>query len=260
MKRKILFILFFLLFSIFIVVTSIFVHKNISSILCNNIEIIFDSKISFVDKNYILNYLKENNFKIDSTTKISEIDFDKIEKQIKTIPYIKDVDIYNNFSGTVFFKITQRNPIARIFTAENQQFYIDDENQIIPTSPNYSALVPVVICEKINKQFFLPIDNNISDKNIINYQLTSQDFFNFLQYIDHSDLWKNQIDQIHITGKNEIELIPRIGNQIILLGTIDNFKYKLNKLNSLYQEVLLKGNWNKYQVINLKYSNQIICK
>ena len=76
---------------------------------------------------------------------------------------------------------------------------------------------------------------------------------------NNNPFWDAQIEQIYVTENNEIELIPRIGDNLILLGKIDNFEQKLENLQCLYEQALSKVGWNKYDTINLKYNNQVIC-
>ena len=69
-----------------------------------------------------------------------------------------------------------------------------------------------------------------------------------------------QVEQIYINSEREFELIPRIGNQLIIFGDIDNYEYKFGKLKSFYLKTLPYVGWNTYNEINIQYSNQIICK
>lgn len=75
--------------------------------------------------------------------------------------------------------------------------------------------------------------------------------------------WNNQIEQIYVSRgkKNErvIEIVPRVGDHIVYLGTINNFEKKLNNLKIFYDKAIKTVGWNKYAKVNLEYENQIIC-
>jgi cell division protein FtsQ len=81
-----------------------------------------------------------------------------------------------------------------------------------------------------------------------------------IKYIDDNDFWSAQIDQIYVDSNNDIDLIPRVGNQLIHIGTTENIEGKLKNLAAFYDKVLPEVGWNKYSVINLEYKDQIVCK
>ena len=72
-------------------------------------------------------------------------------------------------------------------------------------------------------------------------------------------LTPEQVEQIHVTPKQEIVLVPRIGNHIIEIGKADNLEKKLAKLEEFYKEGLNKVGWNKYNKINIEFDKQVIC-
>jgi cell division protein FtsQ len=64
---------------------------------------------------------------------------------------------------------------------------------------------------------------------------------------------------MYIHKDHEIELIPRVGAHIIHFGDISDYKYKFFKLKAIYEKGFNALGWNKYEHINLKFSNQVIC-
>jgi cell division protein FtsQ len=81
-----------------------------------------------------------------------------------------------------------------------------------------------------------------------------------VNHIEDDSFWSAQIDQIHVDGNSEINLIPRVGNHLVHLGTIENVEDKLRNLGAFYEKVLPEVGWNKYRIINLEYKDQIVCK
>ena len=65
--------------------------------------------------------------------------------------------------------------------------------------------------------------------------------------------------QLHINENKEVELIPRVGNHVILLGGEEEMEEKFEKLLLFYQKGIQQTGWNKYSIINLKYKNQLVC-
>jgi cell division protein FtsQ len=81
-----------------------------------------------------------------------------------------------------------------------------------------------------------------------------------VNHIRKDNFWAAQIDQIYIDGKDEVNLIPRLGNHTIHLGSFMNYEGKLRNLEAFYSDVLPEVGWSKYSVINLEYKDQIVCK
>ena len=57
----------------------------------------------------------------------------------------------------------------------------------------------------------------------------------------------------------KVELVPRVGNHIIMLGSFDRFEQKLEKLRKFYLYGLNEIGWNAYSKIDLQYRDQVVC-
>ena len=78
-------------------------------------------------------------------------------------------------------------------------------------------------------------------------------------YISNDPFFKAQIEQIYVDPDGEIELIPAVGSHVILFGRADDLDDKFSKLYAFYKYGLNKIGWNKYDIINIKYKNQVVC-
>ena len=81
----------------------------------------------------------------------------------------------------------------------------------------------------------------------------------FALFLQENDFWNNQIEQIYVHPDNEVELIPRVGNHRIVLGSFVDFEEKLDNLRLFYEKAIPKVGWEKYSIISLKYKDQIVC-
>ena len=170
---------------------------------------------------------------------LKDINTTAIEKVLSEHPAIKEVECYKTPSGNLRIDIWQKKPIFRVMS-NNGNYYIDDEKNTIPISDDFAAYVPIVTGD-VNKEFAM------------------NELFDFIVFLRDNKFWNSQIEQININKDNEVELIPRVGDQIILLGTLDDYEKKLNKLMILYEDGLNNIGWNQYSKINLQYKGQIIC-
>ena len=74
------------------------------------------------------------------------------------------------------------------------------------------------------------------------------------------DFWRAQITQVYVRDTLNVELVPRVGSQIIALGDLSGYEYKLMKLRSLYASRLPGEGLNRYDRIDLRYGRQVVCK
>jgi len=56
-----------------------------------------------------------------------------------------------------------------------------------------------------------------------------------------------------------MELIPKVGNHLIIFGDTSQMSQKFENLILFYRKGLTKVGWDKYNIINLKFKNQVVC-
>jgi len=81
-----------------------------------------------------------------------------------------------------------------------------------------------------------------------------------LQYIDADPFWKAQIAQIELNENNELTLYPQVSKQVIIFGSPEDYEQKFKKLKVFFKQILPQKGWNKYEKVNIKYNNQIVCE
>ena len=91
---------------------------------------------------------------------------------------------------------------------------------------------------------------NVKDLGNSNSEVLIKNIYNLSGYINQHELWNSQFVQIYVTKSGEFELVPRVGPHLILLGEIEDYEEKLNKLEIFYKEGLNTVGWNKYLKIN----------
>lgn len=182
------------------------------------------------------------------------VDPRKIEEVLTGSPFVKTAECYKTQDGRVCITLTQRLPIVRIKNEKGEDYYLDDNGGIMPNSKYTSDLIVVT--------GYVP-------------QWYAQHYIYLLaETLMTSDLWRNQVEQINVLPNRGIEIIPRVGNHIVFLGYLPEFKpakkrktevpkfveKKLNRLEKFYKYGLSQAGWNKYSYISLEFDNQIICK
>ena len=207
--------------------------------VCHKLEIIFNDgdKVQLINQADVARILEENNLNPVGKT-IKYISTETIEGTLHKNPMIKMAECYKTPSGVVFIRLQQRCPKLRVVGLGS--YYIDTDRKPMPISPNYAAYVPVV-----------------SGK--VTVSMASGPIFDFVSFLEKNSFWNAQIEQINVRDDKKIELVPRVGAGIILLGTLDNYQSKLEKLRKLYVNGFNTIGWNRYKLIDLEYKDQVVC-
>lgn len=180
---------------------------------------------------------------------IANFDLDKMEKALQKNIWIKKAEIFFDNNGMLQVEISEREPVARIFTRGGSSFYIDSTLMMLPLSDKLSARLPVFTGFPSEATVLNKKDSALlKDIRTISLELQADRFLN------------SMIDQVDITSQRQFDMIPKIGNQVILFGEATDAKNKFRSLKLFYKNVIAQVGWNKYSAINLQYKNQVVGK
>ena len=66
--------------------------------------------------------------------------------------------------------------------------------------------------------------------------------------------------QVNVLADGTVEIVPRVGDNIVYLGSPGGIGRKLDRLAKFYKYGLSRVGWDRYSYISLEFDNQIICK
>ncbi|MBB6497891.1 cell division protein FtsQ/DivIB [Pedobacter cryoconitis] len=227
-----------------------FVSVKKHTVKVTNIKILIPGADNFIEREEIDAILKQSEGQLIGR-KLEEINLHDIETKIKANPYIALSTVYADMDGVIHIEINQRQPLLRIISSSGQDFYIDKNGLKMPVSPNFTANV-VVANGHILEHFSGRVDTLITKM--------AMDLYKTALFLKKDTLWDSQIEQIFVNDKDDIELIPRVGNQRIILGNADSLQTKMTNLLTFYKEAMPKVGWDTYKTINIKYTNQVVCE
>lgn len=220
------------------------------------INIIDSSDYHFVTKRQLLNLVYGSNGNIAGMP-VKEVSVDDIEDRIKELRELKVVEVYTSIDGLVHVYADQRDPLFRVMPDEGGDYFVDKDGILFRKRNLYTPRLHIV---EGNVTVSSKMLEGISVLDTSIKRTILRDIYHFVRYINNDDFWSAQIDQIYVGNRDEIDLIPRVGNHMIHLGTFDNFEGKLRNMRAFYDKVLPEVGWNKYSMINLEFKDQIVCK
>lgn len=212
---------------------------------CLAVELIVkkgDEASLFVDEKDIEQMLKNANV-YPKGMLMKDVDTEKIEEIIRKNEFIAQVECYKSSNGKLCVNVEQRIPVIFVIPEGQDGYFVDAKGNIIPNHNTATNLV--VASGAIDKKY------------------ASKVLSEFGQFLQTDDFWNNQIEQVYVRkdrkGKQVVELVPRVGDQIVYLGPLDDYQKKLSKLKTFYEKAVGTVGWRKYAKVNLEYDNQIIC-
>lgn len=221
----------------------VFVSPSTSgSVCCTGTMVNVDDSTDykFVNKIDIIKYMNSANINPNGLS-YKNINLHNMEKKIAGIPFVKEAQCYKSPGGFLCVDILQRKPILRIKTP-TQDLYLDSEGSLMNTSTAFSAYVPVLLSEKTLGKKYLKTD-----------------IYEFAYYVYNDKFLNSLVEQIYIDANGNVEMVPRVGSQIVVLGSTEGYQKKMARLKKLYEKGFSKVGWNKYKKIDLTYDNQAVC-
>jgi cell division protein FtsQ len=233
-----------------VVVLMSFISVKKDTLKCKDVKVILPGSNNFIERDEVDKILLESNGSLVGRN-LNDINIHKLENLLKSNPFIEYAKVFADMNGTVHVEIRQRKPLMRIINMANVNFYIDEKGFKIPMSDNYTARV-LVANGLINEDFSGQVDTLSSQ--------FAKDLFRVAKFIKADTLWNDQIEQLFVDLNGDIEIVPRVGDHKIILGTADSLDTKFRNLLVFYKKAIPKVGWDTYKTINLKYANQIICE
>ena len=177
---------------------------------------------------------------------VKAIDVAALENALEGHTWIADAELYFDTHDILHVSVTERVPVARVFTTAGNTFYLDSGGQRMPLLPHVNVRVPVVTGFSNAKKLQ-------EADSVVAREVTA-----IARYFGKHPFWNAQIAQIDITPAGTFELLPVVGNHIIRIGNAEGLETKLANLLLFYKQVLRHTGFDKYAVVDVRYNDQVI--
>ena len=207
---------------------------------CITFEVIVrDSlRLQFVQAGDIIELVREH-YLYPVGKPLNEINTLAIREAIETNELVESADVFSTPRGAIIASITQREPVLRVISETNGSFFVDNNGEIMPVSPNFAVRVPLAT-------------------GFISQEFAQNCLFDFAMFLNRNPNWNAWFEQIVVERNQHVVLIPRIGDFRIIMGSLDNYTTKLNNFALFVERGLNVLGWNRYSEINLRFENQIV--
>lgn len=217
---------------------------------CTSLRVVVQGRETFIDQEDVSSMIEENFGQVIGQP-LHELPTQLIESELKQSPYVAKADVFMDMDGVLQVIIEQRQVVVRIINQQGEEFYVDGEGKKIPVTLKYVPHVMVAngfIAEGYQTPL-APVETDLVKDLVKIVNRTSDD-----------ELWKNQIVQLYVNQDRDIEIVPRVGQQQLILGSADSLAHKLERLEKFYTHILPRVGTEAYTSVNVKYGGQIVCE
>lgn len=214
-----------------------------------NVEPLDEEDLLITEEDILLTLERSFGFRMEGVP-IANLNVARMEQVLEKDPFILDANVFVDAKNYVNITIEQREPIIRVIDKNGLDYYMDKDGFRMPLSKHFTARVMVATGNlPPHTPEFLDKESDML-KNV--FELTHK-------LLDNS-FFTAQIEQIYVSNKREVILIPKLGDQKIILGPYEDIDEKLEKLLVFYKRVVTNEGWSKYKTINLRFKDQLVCE
>ncbi|MBC7902980.1 MAG: hypothetical protein H7Y27_06140 [Gemmatimonadaceae bacterium] len=178
---------------------------------------------------------------------ITNFDLAKLESVLERNIWVKKANLFFDNNQKLRVNIEEREPIARVFTVAGSSYYIDSSGTRLPLKDKMSIKLPVFTNFASEKSFHRGKDS-----------LVLEGIKKIAGFLQSDPFWLAQVAQIDITAAGNFEIVPLVGNHIVMFGDGNDCAAKFKRLLVFYRQVSAKYGLEKYSVVNVQYDKQVI--
>lgn len=188
-------------------------------------------------------------------TAVDSIDLYKIENILNGKDGILKSEAYVRNDGSLKIDIQQRTPIIQ-FQTRAYGFYCDCFGVLFPMLEDFT-------CEALIVGGHIPLD---VDDCINGSPVCAEDgkwldeIIEITWRINSSGFLKEKIAKILIAEDGQLSIIPKEGGEKFLFGHLTDVETKFEKIQIYYEMIAPAKEEGKYEVVDLRYNKQIVCK
>jgi cell division protein FtsQ len=250
---------------VYLIVTAVYCSRREADRICAglNITVTNSPQVGLITAETVRNLLVNARMKITGA-RLDTLDLRAVERVLARRAYVESVRVYTSLDNKLNIDVRQRTPALRVQTENGYRFFLSEDGWVIPLRWSSPIDVPIVTGVP-SLPFGTDFEGLLPGAGEVQKKLPESEAFlwnllNFVEFLQRDPFWRGQIVQIAVTEAHEVELVPRVGRGTIILGSLERFEAKLNKLLKFYRKGLAYEGWNTYAYIDLRYAGQVVCR
>lgn len=212
----------------------LFSHSKKSARTANKIEIKFTNSSLLTDTLSVNKLLKQN---LDQQSKQfkESLDLNMLESQLKQIPEVQNIEVYEFPQGDFYVEVTERKPLFEVLS--HKHFFADSEGILFEYRSLDSLKLPVFVMDSTGASIAQTAD--------------------LISKLKNYPLLEMELETICL-NENEYIFKLRSFPFDVILGDSSRLNQKIQKLKVFCAFQISQDSLNKYELINLSYKNQVV--
>lgn len=239
MKKKMLVLACAILLSIGTWVVGAWASKQPTDAVCQRLEILLcdSAQHQFVSVDELQRTLQRRAL-LPVGKRWDEVSCQEIEQCLLQHDMIRTAECYKTSTGDVCVRLTQRVPMLYVTTAEGS-YYVDTDRRVMPVRSSIEVSVPIF-------------------KGNVSQRAATEEYFDFVCWLQDDSYWRQRITQVHVRNPKQHVLKQRHVEGDILLGDLQGYEQKMERLRKLYVKGFDKIGYKSYKEYDLRYRGQVV--
>lgn len=239
MKKKMLVLACAILLSIATWVVGVWASKQPTDAVCQRLEILLcdSAQHQFVSVDELQRTLQRRAL-LPVGKRWDEVSCQEIEQCLLQHDMIRTAECYKTSTGDVCVRLTQRVPMLYVTTAEGS-YYVDTDRRVMPVRSSIEVSVPIF-------------------KGNVSQRAATEEYFDFVCWLQDDSYWSQRITQVHVRNPKQHVLKQRHVEGDILLGDLQGYEQKMERLRKLYVKGFDKIGYKSYKEYDLRYQGQVV--
>ena len=218
---------------------------------CTGIAVVIhrSGESELLTKSEVLEVLKRNGIEWEGR-KMKEIELSTIHKILDKENYIKSVEKVHFLGNKLQIEVRLYDILLEVNANGGQKFLLDMEGTYLPHSPKLGNDV-IIVNGFINNTF--KKDETVTPENNELYEV-----FTVASLIKKDPFYAALFHKMDVSDKQEITLLPSVGELPVLFGAAQDAEQKLKTLKYMYEEVIPYVKEDKYKRLDVRFKNRIV--
>lgn len=222
-----------------VVVGGVWCSAQQDSSSCTEVSIVVKDSVKrqFVDAAELEFYLKRKHCYPHGVS-MEMVDCHAIEQYLCQHDMVRTAQCYKSPFGKVNIVVTQRVPVLGVVSNDGT-YYVDSDRRVMPVRGEMSSEVPLF-------------------RGSVSQRAATEEYFEFVTWLSDDSYWSSRISGVHVYNPKHLVLTQEGLSAKIILGTLDEYPAKLDKLRKLYTKGLDEMGYPEYREYDLRFANQVV--